>query len=60
MEFTLYIQASKISNKEEMHEMKTLKHKPNLSIKTISLKASKLLPHWQRFPKWMKKFRRTI
>jgi hypothetical protein len=51
MEFTLYIQASKTSNKEEMYEMKTLKHKPNLSIKTISLKASKLLPHWQQLSK---------
>ena len=33
---------------------KTLKHKLNLRIKTISLKPSKLLPHWHQVPKWMK------
>jgi hypothetical protein len=63
MEFTLYIQPiqpCKKSNKEEIHERQTLKQKPNLSIETISLKPSKLLPHWQRLPKWMKKFRRPI
>jgi hypothetical protein len=60
MEFTLYIQPYKTSNKEEMHERETLKHKPNLSIKTISIKPYKLLPHWQRLPKWMKKFSRPI